>query len=105
MEKEKLNFKKAIFDGLVWVFFVWGALIATVQSGVAESEDSSETKQPRVIYPKKTELDLDATQIEGELKTPGEFYFQVKPGEKMDSLVKRRINFHRQMLRDVVFSK
>ncbi len=59
----------------------------------------------RVIYPKKTELDLDAMQIEGQLKNPGEFYFQVKPEDKMDSLVKRRKNFHRQMLRDVMFSK
>ncbi len=76
----------------------------TVRPPQTETSDAPE-KKPRVIYPKKTELDLDAMQIQGELKNPGDFYFQVKPEDKMDSLVKRRKNFHRQMLRDVMFSK
>ena len=54
---------------------------------------------------KKTDLDFEATQIEGEIRNPGEFYFQHRPEEKFDSLVKRRKNFHREMLRDVVLSK
>lgn len=62
-------------------------------------------KKPRVIYPKKTDLDFEGLQIEGELRNPGEFYFQRRPDEKFDSLVKRRPNFHREMLRDVVLSK
>ncbi len=71
-----------------------------------QSETSGHSKgHVKVVYAKKTELDLDAMQIQGELKSPGDFYFQVKPEDKMDSLVMRRKNFHRQMLRDVMFSK
>ncbi|MBL7716229.1 MAG: hypothetical protein JNL01_12260 [Bdellovibrionales bacterium] len=61
--------------------------------------------QPRVVYPKKTDLDFTGQSIEGEIRNPGEFYFQHRPEEKMDSLVKRRKNFHREMLRDVVLGK
>ena len=62
-------------------------------------------KKPKITYAGKTELDFDGAQIEGELRNPGDFYFQHKPQDKMDSLVKRRKNFHREMLRDVVLSK
>ena len=73
---------------------------------VPQSEgEKSDDRSPRVVYPQKTTYDFEAMQLEGELKNPGEFYFQVKPEEKMDSLVKRRKNFHRQMLRDVMSSK
>jgi hypothetical protein len=58
--------------------------------------------EPRVVYPEKTELDFEGTRIDGELKNPAEFYFQNRPQTKFDSLVKRRPNFHHQMLRDVV---
>lgn len=71
----------------------------------AYAENKKTPKAPRTIYPEKTKLDFDGAQIEGELRNPGDFYFQHKPEEKMDSLVKRRKNFHREMLRDVVFSK
>ena len=59
----------------------------------------------RVIYPKRTELDFEGIRLEGELRNPGEFYFQYRPEEKFDSLVQRRKNFHREMLRDVVLTK
>ena len=62
-------------------------------------------KNPKVIYPKQTDLDFEGTEIQGEIRNPGEFYFQRKPEEKFDSLVKRRKNFHREMLRDVVLGK
>jgi hypothetical protein len=62
-------------------------------------------KNPRVVYPKKTDLDFEGLSIEGEIRNPGEFYFQHRPQEKFDSLVKRRKNFHREMLRDAVLSK
>lgn len=73
---------------------------SSVQSGGAPSQ-----KGPRVIYPGKTQLDFDGAQIEAELRNPGEFYFQHRPEEKLDSLVKRRKNFHKEMLRDVILSK
>ncbi|MBI3535132.1 MAG: hypothetical protein HY072_06570, partial [Deltaproteobacteria bacterium] len=50
-------------------------------------------------------LDYHGIELEGEVKNPGEFYFQRKAEEKFDSLVKRRKNFHKEMLRDVVLSK
>lgn len=62
-------------------------------------------KKPRIVYPKKTELDFEGINIEGEIKDPAELYFQRRPEEKFDSLVKRRKNFHQEMLRDVVLSK
>lgn len=60
---------------------------------------------PKVVYPKKTEVDFEGLSITGELRNPGDFYFQRKTDEKFDSLVKRRKNFHREMLRDVVMAK
>lgn len=58
----------------------------------------------RVIYPKKTEINLSGTEIRGELKNPGELYFLRRTPEKFDSLIKRRKDFHREMLRDVVMT-
>ncbi|MGK5085669.1 hypothetical protein WDW37_20465 [Bdellovibrionota bacterium FG-1] len=62
-------------------------------------------KTPRVIYPKHTDLDFEGLKLQGEVRSPGEFYFQHRNEEKFDSLVKRRKNFHQEMLRDVVLSK
>ncbi len=80
----------------------FGILIFEVIIGPAWAAEST---QPRVIYPKRTELDFEGLQIEGEVRNPGEFYFKRRPEEKMDSLVKRRSKFHREMLRDVVLSR
>lgn len=62
-------------------------------------------REPKVVYPKSTELDFEGARIEGEIRNPGEFYFQRRQEEKFDSLVKRRKNFHRELLRDVVLAK
>lgn len=78
---------------LILVFLVAGAQAAPPKS------------TPRVVYPKKSEVDLEAAEIEGEVRNPGEFYFQHRREEKMDSLVKRRPNFHREMLRDSVMMR
>lgn len=66
---------------------------------------SARSAKPRTVYRQKTTLDFEGAEIEGELKKPAEFYFQHRPDEKFDSLVKRRPNFHREMLRDAVLSK
>lgn len=68
---------------------------------VTESGD----KRVKTLYPTETEIDFEGLAIEGEIRSPGEFYFQKRPEEKFDSLVKRRKNFHREMLRDSVLSK
>jgi hypothetical protein len=57
------------------------------------------------VYPKSTKLDFEGVSIDGELKNPAEFYFERREQEKFDSLVKRRKNFHREMLRDAVLSR
>jgi hypothetical protein len=67
--------------------------------------DAAEPKKPRVVYPKRQDVDFEGLAITGELRNPGDFYFQRKTDEKFDSLVKRRKNFHREMLRDVVMAK
>ena len=59
----------------------------------------------RVVYPKNSKVDFEGMSLQGEVRNPGEFYFQRRPEEKFDSLVKRRKNFHKEMLRDVVISK
>ena len=79
--------------------------VPTGQEASAPTSGASAAKKPRVVYPKSTELDFEGAKIEGEIRNPGEFYFQRKPEEKFDSLVKRRKNFHREMLRDVVMAK
>ncbi len=71
---------------------------------LARAEDETKRK-PRVIYPKETSLDADALDIEGEFKEPNDFYFRIRKPEKFDSLVKRRAEFHREMLRDVIMSR
>ena len=71
----------------------------------ADDAPPGKTGKTRMVYPKKTDLDFDGMAIEGEIKNPGEFYFQHRGEEKFDSLVQRRKNFHRQMLRDAVLSK
>jgi len=65
----------------------------------------AEKKEARIVYPKKTELDFTGMAVEGEMRNPGEFYFQHREEQKFDSLVKRRPYFHREMLRDAVLSK
>lgn len=74
-------------------------------SSAHAEEGKAAKKDPTVVYPKKTELDFEGIQVEGELRNPGEFYFQHRNEDKFDSLVKRRKNFHREMLRDAVLGK
>ncbi len=69
------------------------------------AEVSKGGKAPNVLYPKRTDLDFEGLKLQGELRNPGEFYFQHRTEEKFDSLVKRRKNFHQEMLRDAVLSK
>ena len=59
-------------------------------------------KGRRVVYKKKSEVDFDAMLLEGDIKNPNEFYFVHRPEEKFGSLVSKRKNFHKEMLRDTV---
>jgi hypothetical protein len=90
-----------ILSAIGAVAFAVGMLWSTHSN----ADDAPPKKAPKIVYPNKTELDFEGTQIEGELKNPGEFYFQHRNEEKFDSLVKRRPNFQKEMLRDVILSK
>lgn len=82
------------------------SLMAGMMIGSKSAQaNEAPSKGKKVIYPKNTELNFEGTAIEGEVRNPGEFYFQHRPQEKFDSLVKRRKNFHQEMMRDVVLSK
>jgi len=83
-------------------------IVALLLSTAQADEPKSKTPTPaagKVVYPEKTDLDFEGMALEGEVRNPGEFYFQYRPEEKFDSLVKRRKNFHREMMRDAVLSK
>lgn len=90
---------KLLFLFLIALFsFSFGLL-------VAKNVHAAEKPAQKVIYPKNSKVDFEGLTLQGELRNPGEFYFQRKTEEKFDSLVKRRKNFHKEMLRDVVISK
>ncbi len=81
----------------------WALLVGVLaQANALAAPKASKT---RVVYPKESRVDFDGLTLEGEVKNPGEFYFQRRPEEKFDSLVQRRKNFHREMLRDVVIAR
>ncbi len=86
---------------LLWVSFSAFADNAPPEAPVEQPSTGTE-KKVKILYPKKTQIDLEGMSIEGEMRTPGDFYFLHRKPEKMDSLVKRRKNFHREMLRDAV---
>lgn len=76
------------------------------QASGAEMAGAPAAKEPakKVIYPENQTIDFEGLSLEGELKTPGEFYFQNRNQERFDSLTKRRVNFRREMLRDSIQS-
>ncbi|MBU6153931.1 MAG: hypothetical protein KGP28_06475 [Bdellovibrionales bacterium] len=90
----------------------WVVFFAAVVAPVAKAREARETaktpvsKEPgkKVIYPENQTIDFEGLSLEGELKTPGEFYFQNRNQERFDSLTKRRVNFRREMLRDSIQS-
>lgn len=75
------------------------------EDGNVEYRTDEKGRKVKVIYPKRGKVDFEGLAIEGELKNPAEFYFQHRKQDKFDSLVKRRANFHQEMLRDVVLVK
>jgi hypothetical protein len=85
---------------------VSGAASLSVAGEPAPEAKASAQKEPvkKVIYPENQTIDFEGLSLEGELKTPGEFYFQNRNQERFDSLTKRRVNFRREMLRDSIQS-
>ncbi len=80
-----------------------------VLGAVAEAKNVKVIANPgepkkKVIYLENQSIDFEGLSLEGEMKAPGEFYFQNRNAERFDSLTKRRANFRREMLRDSVQS-
>ena len=83
----------------------WVVLIFGLMSSVLVFADPPQKKaESKIIYPDHQTIDFEGLSLEGELKTPGEFYFQNRNQERFDSLTKRRLNFRREMMRDSVQS-
>jgi len=84
---------------------ILGVLALTCASVGAWAQDAGHKDEPKkkVIY-KDTSIDFEGLSLEGELKAPGEFYFQNRDQNRFDTLTKRRLNFRREMLRDAVQS-
>jgi hypothetical protein len=94
------------FAGIVILTLGAFAFLAGVALSSAQAaEGRGSKKAPRVVYPRETALSFEGLALEGEIKNPGEFYFQRRNEEKFDSLIQRRKNFHREMLRDVVSTR
>ncbi|MBS1964139.1 MAG: hypothetical protein JST04_18145 [Bdellovibrionales bacterium] len=104
---------RAMILGTIGVVSFGAGLLYSMHASAAETQGgrrpAARTKTakrpPKTVMPKNTEVDFEGLAITGELRNPGDFYFQRKTEEKFDSLVKRRKNFHREMLRDVVMAK
>jgi hypothetical protein len=94
-----------LFAGFAMLGMIVGVAEAAPKRIHTSQQVVRSKSNPRMVYPKQTDLDFEGIRIQGELRNPGEFYFQYRPEEKFDSLVKRRPNFHREMLRDVVLTK
>jgi hypothetical protein len=99
-EETRALIRHMVFMGIIAVI---GGL--AFMAGIAFSLQQADAGEPKVIYPKKTDLDFNGMNIDGQVQNPGEFYFKRREQEKFDSLVKRRSHFHREMLRDAVLSK
>ncbi len=71
------------------------------QAPVTERDDQGR----KVVYQKRNVVDFDAMMLQGDVRNPNEFYFVHRPEEKFGTLVKKRPNFHKEMLRDAVMVK
>ncbi len=78
-----------------------GLSFAFMATSFAQKQTATKKK---VVYAENQTLDFEGLNLDGELKAPGEFYFQNRNQERFDSLSKRRVNFRREMLRDSVQS-
>ncbi len=87
------------------IFLLLSSMMTVVLSGNAFAEDAPAKSGKKVVYAENQSVDFEGLSLEGELKAPGEFYFQNRNQERFDSLTKRRLNFHREMLRDSIQSQ
>lgn len=88
---------------LMILFFV---VSCDAQAAKAKGKPVRRGPQKKIIVvPQNEKIDFEGLSLEGEVKTPGEFYFKARDAEKFDDLSKRKPNFRREMLRDAVISQ
>ncbi len=85
------------------IFFLM-MLCSSANAKVVKVEGAAGQPGKKVIYPENQSIDFEGLSLEGELKAPGEFYFQNRNQERFDNLTRRRLNFRHEMLRDSVQS-
>jgi hypothetical protein len=78
--------------------------VSTTKSNAVDGVERDEQGR-RIVYKKRNVVDFDAMMLEGDVRNPNEFYFVHRPEEKFGSLVKKRPNFHKEMLRDAIMLK
>ena len=96
--------------GFLWVLnWILATVVLLCFKAHAQSGAPAANNQIRVhedgktvIYKKRSLVEFDDKLIEGDVKNPSEFYFVHRPEEKFGSLIKKRKNFHKEMLRDAV---
>ena len=93
---------KIKFTVMISISCIFITTAALAQKRKVKTSDMNVVKEDgkTVIYKKKNIVNFDGSLIEGEVKNPSEFYFVHRPEEKFGTLVKRRPNFQKEMLRD-----
>ena len=89
--------------------FIFILILSSIPAVMAADAPATPAGTPKgnttkTVYPENQTIDFEGLSLEGELKAPGEFYFQNRNQERFDSLTKRRLNFRREMLRDSIQS-
>ncbi len=108
--------KNRIIAVLVWTIIFAGTPSFAQTDNTSAAPTDNNSSYPKnttikrqgnklIVVPENQDISFEGMNIEGELKSPGEFYFQNRPEEKFDSLTKRRPNFRREMMRDAVVSQ
>ena len=90
------------FGVAITLFVITPAVFASSSDPSGKDSNVIHENGRTVIYKRHNVVDFDDSLIEGEVKNPSEFYFVHRPEEKFGSLVKKRKNFHKEMLRDTV---
>ena len=89
---------------IVFLMSIYGMSDSSFAEDAPAAAPTPKGNTTKTVYPENQTIDFEGLSLEGELKAPGEFYFQNRNQERFDTLTKRRLNFRREMLRDSIQS-
>ncbi len=91
---------------MIFLVSIFSSAISNAATKPKKMTAPRNTTEPnkKIVYLENQTLDFEGLSLDGELKAPGEFYYQNRNQERFDSLTKRRVHFRREMLRDTVQS-